>query len=92
VGNCPQQPAEDRAAPHSDSEINSRKKVSKRREYEGKFLDVLWSAFSRQSLRPADSNRSVEEFSLLFILAAGRFSNMFTTYSHTLCGRPRQLA
>ena len=31
-----------------------------------------------------------QELSLLFILAAGNFSNMFTTYSHTLCGCPRQ--
>ena len=92
MGNRPQQPADDLAAPHCDSEVNGPKKLSKRRKYEGKRLEQSRSVCVPGELCEAAINRSVEEFSLLFILAAGSFSNIFTTYSHTLCGCPRQRA
>jgi hypothetical protein len=86
VGNRPQQPANNRAAPHCDSEANGPKKLSKRRKHEGKCLEASCGVCARRDRPEAAINRSVEEFSLLLILAAGSFSNMFTTYSHTLCG------
>jgi len=90
VGNRPQHLANNRAVPEYNSEINSPKKMPKRRKYEGKRLKP--SCIVRLLRRSCASaiNRSVGEFSLLFILAAGSFSNMFTTYSHTLYGCPRQ--
>jgi hypothetical protein len=92
VGNCPQQLANNRAASLNDSEINSAKKLSKTRKYEGKRFELASSGWFSRSARAAEINRSVEELSVFLIVAAGRLSNMFTTYSHTLCGRPRQLA
>jgi hypothetical protein len=92
VGNRPQQPANNLAAPHCDSEVNGSKKLSKRRKYEGKCLEPSRGVCVLRDFPEATINRSVEEFSLLFILAAESFSNMFTTYSHTLYGRPRQRA
>jgi len=92
VGNRPQQPADNRAAPQCDSEINNPRKLSKRRKYEGKWLVAWWSVRLPRRLRTVAINRFLGEFTLLFILAAGSFSNMFTTYSHMRCGRRRQLA
>ena len=92
MGNRPQQPANNLAAPHCDSELNGPKKLSKRRKYEGKCLEPSRSVCVPRDFPEATINRSVEEFSLLFILAAGSFSNMFTTYSHALYGCPRQRA
>ena len=92
MGNCPQQPANNLAAPHCDSEVNGPKKLSKRRKYEGKCLERSRSLCVPRDFPEATINRSIEEFSLLFILAAGSFSNMFTTYSHALYGLPRQRA
>ena len=43
MGNRPQQPDNNRAAPQCDSEINSSKKVPKRRKYEGKRLEASFS-------------------------------------------------
>ena len=83
MGKRPPQPGINRAAPQCAFEINSPKNMSNRRKYEGKCLKESRSVcFSRSSDSPA-TVRSVGEFSLLFILAAGSFSNMFTTYSHT---------
>ena len=90
MGNRPQHLANNRAVPEYDSEINSSKKMPKRRKYEGKRLEPSCSVGLLRRLCASAIDRSVEEFSLLFILAAGSFSNMFTTYSHTLCGCPRQ--
>ena len=90
--NRPQQPADNLAAPHCDSEVNGPKKLSKRRKYEGKYVEQPHSVWVPRDFREAAINRSVEEFSLLFILAAGSFSDMFTTYSHALSGCPRQRA
>jgi hypothetical protein len=90
VGNRPQHLANNRAVPEYDSEINSPKKMPKRRKYEGKRLKPSCSVRLLRRSRASAINRSVGEFSMLFILAAGSFSNMFTTYSHMLCGCPRQ--
>ena len=92
MGNRPQQPVNNLAAPHCDSKVNGPKKLSKRRKYEGKCLEPSGSVCVPRDFREAAIDRSVEKFSLLFILAAGSFSNMFTTYSHTLCGCARQRA
>jgi hypothetical protein len=90
VGNRPQHLANNRAVPEYDSEINSPKKMPKRRKYEGKRLKALCSVRLLRPSRASALNRSGAELLVLFILAAGNFSNMFTTYSHTLCGCPRQ--
>jgi hypothetical protein len=90
VGNRPQQVANNRAVPEYDSEINSPKKMPKRRKYEGKRLKPLCSVRLLRPSRTSALNRSGAELLVLFILAVGNFSNMFTTYSHTLCGCPRQ--
>jgi hypothetical protein len=90
VGNRPQHLANNRAVPEFDSEINSSKKMPKRRKYEGKRLEASRSVRLLRPSRGFIINRSRKEISLLFILAVGNFSNMFTTYSHTLCGCPRQ--
>ena len=90
MGNRPQHLANNRAVPEYDSEINSPKKMPKRRKYEGKRLKPSCSVRLLGRSCASAINRSVGEFSMLFILAAGSFSNMFTTYSHMLCGCPRQ--
>ena len=92
MGNRPQQPANNLAAPHCDLEVNGPKKLSKRHKYEGKCLEPSRSVCVPRDFREAAINRSVEELSLVFILAAGSFSNMFTTYSHALYSCPRQRA
>jgi hypothetical protein len=90
VGNRPEHPDNVRAAAQCDSEINSPKKMPRRRKYEGKRFESSRSVcLPRRSRAPA-INRSGRELSQLFILVAGNFSNMFTTYSHVLYGCPRQ--
>jgi hypothetical protein len=71
VGNRPQQPANNLAAPHCDLEVNGPKKLSKRNKYEGKCLEPSRSVCVPRDFREAAINRSVEELSLVFILAAG---------------------
>ena len=90
MGNRPQHLANNRAVPEYDSEIDSPKKMPKRRKYEGKRLKSLCSVRLLRLSRAFALNRSGAKLLVLFILAAGNFSNMFTTYSHTLCGCPRQ--
>ena len=82
MGNRPPQPVVNRAAPQCDFEINSPKKMSKRGKYEGKCLEQSCCVCVSRSCDAPAIVRSVGESSLLFILAAGSFSNMFTTYSH----------
>jgi hypothetical protein len=60
--------------------------LPKTRKYEAKRLRASFSAPLSVSPRVRSINRSIAEFSVLFILASGRFSEMFTTYSHALCG------
>ena len=72
--NRPQRPANNRAAPQCDSKINSSKKMPKGRKYEGKCLEAPCSVCLPRSSCAAVINRSVGEFSLLFILSAGSFS------------------
>src|SRR5262249_44112354 len=92
VENRSRQRGNNRVAPQSDSKINSSKKVPKRRKYEGKCREAPCSVYLLPNSRPPGINRSMEELSLLFILDVGSFSNMFTTYSHTLCGLLRRRA
>jgi hypothetical protein len=66
--------------------------LPKTRKYEGKQLGVSFGVSSPATLRARTINRSVEELTVSFILAAGSFSEMFTTYSHALYGYPRQRA
>ena len=58
--------------------------MPKRRKYEVKQLE--WASSVRLPRRSLARviNRSRAKLLLLFILAAGNFSNMFTTYSHKL--------
>jgi hypothetical protein len=84
VGKCPQHLSGNRAVSEEDLEINRPKKMSNRRKYEGKRTESPCSVRLLRRSRAAAINRSGAELLLLFILAAGNFSKMFTTYSHTL--------
>jgi hypothetical protein len=66
--------------------------MSKTRKYEGELPDAPFTL--SLSTRPGGCaiNRSVVDLIVLFILAAGSFSEMFTTYSHPRRGFPRQRA
>ena len=88
MGDRPQQPDNNRAAPQCNSAINGAKKLPGTRKYEAKRLEASFSVPLPASSRASTTNRSVKKISLLFIVAAGCFSNMFTTYSHALCGCP----
>jgi hypothetical protein len=92
VGNRSRQPEANRASPQYDSEINRPKKLPGRRKYEGKRLDVSCGVCLARSSRVPAINDRVEQLLPLFILAAGSFSNMFTTYSHAVLGCSRQRA
>ena len=58
--------------------------MAKRRKYEGKQLDWASNVRLPRRSRARVITRSRAKLLLLFIRAAGNFSNMFTTYSHTL--------
>ena len=92
MGNRLPQPITNRAAPRCDSEINSPKYLSKTRTYEAKYGERSCGVCLSPGLRAPATNLCVGELLLLFILAAGGFSNLFTTYSHKLCCCPRQRA
>jgi hypothetical protein len=82
VGNLKQQRANKRAASQCDSAINGPKKLLKTRKHEGKRLEPSFSVSLPGTLRSRTINRSVEKLTVSFIVAAGSFSEMFTTYSH----------
>jgi hypothetical protein len=55
------------------------------RKYEGKSSVARFNAALGATCRWCAVNRLLGEASMLFILAAKSFSEMFTTYSHALC-------
>jgi len=55
------------------------------RKYEGKSSVARFNAPLGAICRWCAVNRLLGEASMLFILAAKSFSEMFTTYSHALC-------
>ena len=66
--------------------------MSKTRKYEGELPDASFRALIPRRPYACAINLSVVDLVSLFILAAGSFSEMFTTYSHARCGFPRQWA
>jgi len=62
------------------------------RKYEGKLTIASFTASVPAVCGVCPGNLFPEELSLSFILAGKSFSEMFTTYSHAPCSRPRQRA
>jgi len=68
------------------------KKKSKTCKYEGKRTNARFNITVGATCRACALGGSFGEFLVLFIIADKSFSEMFTTYSHPLCSRPRQRA
>ena len=65
--------------------MDSRKRISKRRKYEAKQVEWSGAVCLPGRWSAQASSGSGAKLVISFILAAGNFSNMFTTYSHMLC-------
>jgi hypothetical protein len=68
------------------------KKLPKTSKYEAKRLAASLKAFRLSISREWAFHDWIEQLSTLFILTTGNFSEVFTSYSHALCCRPRQRA
>jgi hypothetical protein len=73
------------AIPQRDPQVKCQTKMSKTCKYEGKRPDARFNLTLAATCRACAANRLLRELSILLILAAKSFSEMFTTYSHALC-------
>ena len=73
------------AIPQRDSQVKCQTKMSKTCKYEGKRPGARFNLTLGTTCRTCAVNRLLREPSMLLILAAKSFSEMFTTYSHALC-------
>jgi len=92
VGNCSVKPRCDGAIARCDPRGECGKKRSKTCKYEGKRTNARFNITVGSTCRACALSGSFGELLVLFIGADKSFSEMFTTYSHPLCSRPRQRA
>lgn len=92
VGNCPAKPRCDGASTRCDPPGKCRKKKSKTLKYEGKRTNARFGITAGSICRARAVGGSLGELRVSFMIADKSFSEMFTTYSHPLCFRPRQRA
>ena len=92
AGNCSVKPRCDGAIARCSPPGECQKKESKRCKYEGKRTNARFNITVGSTCRACALSCSFDELLVLFILADESFSEMFTTYSHALCGCHRQRA
>ena len=92
AGNCSVKPKCDGAIARCSPPGKCGKKKSKTCKYERKRTNARCNITVGSTCRASALSCSFDELLVLFILADESFSEMFTTYSHPLCSRPRQRA
>jgi len=91
-GNCSVKPRCDGAIARCDPPGQCEKRKTKTRKYEGKRTNARFNVTVGSTCRARAVSGSFGERRVLFMLADKSFSEMFTTYSHPPCSRPRQRA
>jgi hypothetical protein len=92
AGNCSVKPRCDGAIARCDPPGECGKKESKTRKYERKRTNARFNITAGSTCRACALSGFFGELRVSFMFADKSFSEMFTTYSHSLCSRPRQRA